>query len=211
MLTKRNIVFVSLGLFALMAVWPKGDLLRTMRAQHVRQTAFISAGNRRLAGFFDGLVPDPRFDARKALRAAQSIGPCRSSRRTGLFGWLPAWLERTAHAQQPCQPVGRSGCSSATRSNDCTAPDCGNFTNTINNNNFPCQGTDFDGGPEACVSDTDGCQSNGTCNWQTCDNSTTCGCGGGGGTGCTGSGGVCLNWWDCCSGSCVDYQCQSVF
>ena len=50
---------------------------------------FISAGNQRLAGFFDGMVPDPRWDARKALKKAGGIPGCGTSRE-GLLGGVAA-------------------------------------------------------------------------------------------------------------------------
>lgn len=210
MLRKRNIVVLSVGLLALMAFWPKDELLRAMRARHVSQTVFVSAGNLRLAGFFDGLAPDPRLDAKKALQRARSIPHCKSSPRRGLFGWLPALFERTAYAQQACQPVGCGGgnCYSNVNSNDCTAPDCGAFTYTVNDNNSPCQGTDFNG--FACVSDADGCVGQGNCNWATCGNGANCGCGGGGG-GCEDDDSTCSSNSDCCSGTCVDGECGYTF
>ena len=69
---KRNSVLLSLGLCALFAVQARGDFLARLRARRIKRTTFVSAGNRRLAGFFDGLSPDPHWDAAKLLSSRKA-------------------------------------------------------------------------------------------------------------------------------------------
>lgn len=66
MFSKRNAVLLCLGLCALIALRASSDFLPRLRARHVKQTILVSAGNRRLAGFFDGLAPAASFRGRQA-------------------------------------------------------------------------------------------------------------------------------------------------
>ena len=103
-------VLIGAGLIALQA---DAASWRRIMARHVRHTAFVSAGNRRLAGFFDGVAPDPRWDARKALQRARAHRGC-SPKDRGVLARLAALFERTAYAQGGCAgPC--NGCYSSTQ------------------------------------------------------------------------------------------------
>jgi hypothetical protein len=71
MLSRRNLLLACLPLLLAILWQTDSDFLRRPRARHVRETVFISAGNRRLAGFFDGVSPHPHWNAVRALRASR--------------------------------------------------------------------------------------------------------------------------------------------
>ena|ERR1017187_9552462 len=102
MLRKRNVVLLSLGICVLTALQAamqsEGGFLRRLRARHVKETVFISAGNRRLAGFFDGMAPDPHWDAGKAIQVVRGVRQCASNRGGGL---LPGWLRYLSAPPMP--------------------------------------------------------------------------------------------------------------
>lgn len=52
------------------------DLLRWLWARHVRHTVVVSAGYRQITGLFDGMTPDPHFDAAKAVQARREVRRC---------------------------------------------------------------------------------------------------------------------------------------
>jgi hypothetical protein len=197
---KRNVLLLSLGLCALVALRPEGDFLRRLRARHVKETVFVSAGNLRLAGFFDGLTPDPHWDARKALQASRGLPRCGANRGGGSLTRLVALFERTALAQG-CGSNSCSNCYSNTAAASC--PGCTGYNYVVNDNSYPCQGTYTTG--NGCVGT--GCTN--LCSYGPCDNSVNCGCGDSGG--CTGgkTGDPCDSNGECCSSNCNDGTCGS--
>ena len=101
MLRKRMLVlFSGLCLGASALAWsqrPEG-FLRRLQARHVRDTAIVSGGHRPLTGFFDGVAPDPHFDARTSLEAARtSARPCRDDG-GGLLARFASLFEHTVYA-----------------------------------------------------------------------------------------------------------------
>ncbi len=208
MLKKGKVVLaslglVSLGLCVLIALRPGGDFLRHLTARHVRETVFVSAGNRRLAGFFDGVAPDPHWDARKALQVARAVPRCGANRGGGLFARLAALVERTAHAQPPeCQNLPCGGCYYQTASATC--PDCSPWFYPSSGTN-QCQGSQQDGS-NGCAGFAPNCTNQ--YNSDNCDNGDHCGCSGGGG--CTPDWRSCTFDEDCCSNDCFQGTCQSI-
>jgi hypothetical protein len=160
------------------------------KAKRVRSTSFVSAGNRRLAGFFEGMRPDPNWAARKAALASQPAQGCRPS----LLARLWEFIERPVHAQ---------GCSghfdSVGDPTDCSVSGCTSYYAV--NSGGGCTDGWMDTGTTGCSGD--GCPNNAE-NYSGCTNSDGCG-GGGGGCGMPGSG--CTENSDCCSGSCVGDEC----
>jgi len=88
MLNRRNVLLSSLGLAlgvcAVSALRLEVDFLGRPRVRRVKETAFVSEGNRRLAGFCDGLAADPHWDARRALC------PAPAGRILGVGAWCDA-------------------------------------------------------------------------------------------------------------------------
>ena len=102
MLSKRNVVLLSLVLCTLVAVWRKDGLLRRLRERHVRETVLVSAGGLRMASFFDGLAPNPRFNAARAMQAVRGVPRCGAKGSAGFLALVASLFERTAHAQGGC-------------------------------------------------------------------------------------------------------------
>ena len=79
----RSRIFI-LTLLVVGAGWAAGPLLGSgyvahWKAKRVRSTTFVSAGNRRLTGFFDGMRPDPNWAARKVAMARLPAQGCHPS------------------------------------------------------------------------------------------------------------------------------------
>jgi hypothetical protein len=208
MLTKWTTALLCLSAGALTASQWNGEYLMRLRAHHVHESVFVSAGNRRLAGFFDGIYPDPHWSAERMARVARQARECGPSR-----GWAARLLsrfEQVVYADGPCNATGCSGnfydqappqpCGT----NNVCSPYDATYSGGENCNNgshytggLGCQGSD-----PSCV---------GACSVDTCDNSQNCG-GGGGSSGCScgNCGGCCqpltpcTNNADCCSGNCSD-------
>lgn len=196
MFKKRNALLLSLGLCTLLASTTDPGFLSHPRARHVKSTIFISAGNRRLAGFFEDLTPDPHWDADKLLRASRQTSGCQSQRNAGPFARLMLLLQVTVHAQNPCQTFVCANNWSSKASYSC--PNCTAGWNTGSGSNY-CSGTQYDG---TMVCTGDGCSSQ--CNYTACDipNCT-----------CIETGGSCTESDTCCSStaSCLEGTCQDVF
>lgn len=197
---ERNAVFLSLGLCALglcalAALQANPDLQARLRARHIKETTFVSAGNRQLAGFFDDLTPDPHWDAAKLLRASRQASGCQTGRNRGMLARLASFFEGTVYAQ---------GCSASPCNNNWSAstpaycPTCTDGSNSGNGSNY-CQGTQYDGNA--------GCQGD---NCSTVCNIVNCTiplCS------CVLTGGACNPGDTCCgsAASCVEGTCQNVY
>jgi len=192
---KRNSVLLSLGLCALFAVQARGDFLARLRARRIKRTTFVSAGNRRLAGFFDGLSPDPHWDAAKLL-SSRKAPACEAGRNHGLLAWLSSVLQVTAHAQGGCQPVGCANNWSAPTSAYC--PNCTSGT-VPGSGSYYCNGTDYNG-DTGCTGDN--CSP--SCNLTGCSISNCS---------CKDDGEACTTSDTCCGidSNCIEGTCQSEY
>jgi len=210
MFSKWTTALICLGAGVAVASQWNGEHIARLRAHHVRETVFVSAGGRRLGGFFDGLQPDPHWDASSEVRALRKARRCGAS--PGLASRLLSIFEQVVYADGPCNPTGCSG----NYSEQSPAQPCGQ--------NNVCSTYDAtDGGAQACTSGSQyngaqGCTGsdpscNGACNVEICDDSQNCG-GGGGSSGCScgncggccGTLAPCQTNADCCSGNCSDSQ-----
>ena len=79
MFTRWSTALICLGAAATAASQWNGEYMMRLRAHHVKETVFVSAGNRRLAGFFDGLLPDPHWNAKNAAQAVRKARRCGGS------------------------------------------------------------------------------------------------------------------------------------
>jgi hypothetical protein len=205
MFSKRKLavacVTVSLGASLLATSQKEGDLRRWLTARHVKEATFVSAGNRQLAGFFDGMVPDPRWDAAKALQVGHTARRC-GSNAVGLFGRLTALFERTVHAQSGCVQLPCSDCYVGRVSGDC--PGCSQFYYTDYTDSQCTGGRQL--ATVGCSGTAPGCSP--ACNSGTCDNSFACQCDGS----CIKVNKLCSNFGDpCCSGlTCNGLICQNI-
>jgi hypothetical protein len=201
MLTKRNAVLLCMGIgvSVVLALQWDNNYLAQLRARHVKRTILVSAANRSLAGFFDGLRPDPHWNAKEIAQSARQVPRCGAAGGGGLVARLLSIFERTAHAQGNCSGS-CGGCYVNLTSSPC-GTGCSNYNAAGNLGTNPFAGSYYDGSP-TCVGT--GCAT--TCNVQGCTNNN-CDDGGGGG-GCTGPGGSCSQDSDCCSGDCSGGQCQ---
>ena len=198
MIDRRTLLIVAFCAGALLALagalGQNGGLLRRLRARRVTETVLISAGNRRLAGFFDGLAPDPHFDARRALRSARGAQRPRQPRRAArLAGRYPRAQGLRAgllshRLRRLLRWLGIGPC-----------PNCPSGTYTWNNTGTVCIAGGQNDGTVSCG----GCV--GQCNSNTCGNAN-CSCAGSGGCGDTGA--SCEYASDCCSMACLAGQCQ---
>jgi hypothetical protein len=134
MFCKRNVIILSVVIVGMAAYalsvfhWAletEGKFMRRLRAGHVNETVFLSAGHRRLAEFFVGISPDPHWSARKALQATRGGVPrCTPNRERGVLARMAAIFEFTAYAQLgQCQASMCGGCYTDTASGACA--DCG--------------------------------------------------------------------------------------
>jgi hypothetical protein len=209
MFSKWAAALVCLGAGVAVASQWSGEYVARLRAHHVRETIFVSAGNRRLAGFFDDLQPDPHWSRESAAKADRLARRC--SAHPGLVARLLSTFEQVVYADGPCNATGCSG----NYYEQSPAQPCG--TNNV------CTTYDAtDGGGGSCNFGSQytgalGCQGSdpscvGACSVDICDNSQNCGGGGGGSSGCScgNCGGCCqpltpcTNNADCCSGNCSD-------
>jgi hypothetical protein len=191
---KRSVALLCLGVAvsALVASQGNGGYLARLRAHHIKETVLVSAGNRRLAGFFDGLRPDPHWNAKKAAESTRQIPRCGAGR-GGLVGKLLSVFESTVHAQS-------SGCRNDSTCNAnwvaITTYSCGDTCTqyTFPQPNSPnyCDGYWVDGS-SGCI----GTSCSYTCNVSGCYN-PNCNAGGGG---CADNG-FCSRNDQCCSGIC---------
>ena len=191
----RSRIFI-LTLLVVGAGWAAGPLLGSgyvahWKAKRVRSTTFVSAGNRRLTGFFDGMRPDPNWAARKVAMARLPAQGCHPSLLTKLW----ELIERPVHAQ------GCSGHFDTVGYAPCSQNGCSDYYPV--NSGGECPGGWIDTGEAGCSGD--GCPNNAE-NYSACTNSD--GCGGGGG--CTQPGYGCLQDSDCCSNKCTDDGCSNV-
>ncbi len=201
---KRIAVLVALGLCVVIAFQVDSDLLRRLRARRVKETILVSAGDRRLGGFFDGLRPDPHWNAVTFLEAARGIRHCDANGSGGLLTRLASLFERTAHAQTNCGGGGCAGTWQSDASFQCAQGNCSNLVMTTNNGIDPCIG-DHQDGTTSCDGGS-GCSAP-QCSTVTCQNTS---CGGGGGGGCTENQKACNEDDDCCSGNCEEGYCQDI-
>jgi hypothetical protein len=198
MLTKRLAVLacliVSVGVSMVLASQWDGSRFRHLTARHVKGTVIVSAAGRRLTGFFDGMRPDPRWDAKRAAQAAQQIRKCESG--GGLTARLLSLVQRTAYAQGSCSATGCFNNYQELDSYNC-APACGSYTNTVAGN--VCNSGAYYTGTNGCAGVPGTCP--GVCNVSTCMNG---GC-------CTTDGSGCSENSDCCSNYCdlTTDTCQS--
>lgn len=203
MFTKRSAVLLCLGVGAsvVLALQWDNDYLVRLRARHVKQTIFVSASSRRLAGFFDGLQPDPHWNAAKAAKAAGQVKRCGSAGSDGLVARLLSIFERTVHAQSGCYGTCGGGWAGTLVNNPCFSQyGCTIFTTVSLNGANPCIGTVYSGA-QGC---TGGSNCAPICNVVSC---VIPNCGGGGG--CIPDDGSCSQDSDCCSGDCSDNTCTS--
>jgi hypothetical protein len=205
MSNNRSRMLLLLGVIAfgatLVALRADVEVFERLNVRHVHQTVFISAGNRRLARFFDGMEPDPRWDARKELQRARARRGCAPKGGGGVFSRLAAFLIPTAYAQGGC--LGWcNGCYSSIARGACSLPSCSGSQSWAVPSDDQCSGT---------IATLSSCLGTCTldCNETICDDSSSCGCGGGGGGGCVSDGQSCSSPTDCCSGTCVDGTCGS--
>ncbi len=199
-LLSSGVILLGALLIALLQV--DASALERLKARHVRDTVFVSAGNRRLAGFFDGMAPDPRWDARRALQRTREHRGCSAKSGGGLLTRLTALFVRTAYAQPGCSgPC--NGCYSSTARGACSLPGCSGSQSWAVDSDSQCNGTQatLPSCMGTCMID---------CNETVCDDSSSCGCGGGGGGGCVADGGSCGSPTDCCSGTCNGGTCGFV-
>jgi hypothetical protein len=198
MFSRRNVVLLSLVIFALTAwegaLHADGEFLTRLRARHVKETVFVSAGNRRLAGFFDGVVPHPHWDARKALQAARNVPRCDANRAGGLLVRLAGLFDRTVYAQGCAVQSVCGGNWGATTTASC-GTDCGDVNIFGSGGQDFCTGTEQDGGNCGYCSTT--------CNLVTCGIPNCTG-------GCLLKDEYCEDDSQCCSGSCDGY-CVNIF
>lgn len=171
--------------------------VRHLRAHHIKETVIISAGHRRLAGLFDGLSPDPRWDVTRALQMGAQKG-C-GDQKIGLVSRLVALVEGTAHAQSGCVTTPCNSCYMDVTSGMCQWANCTTISWNVTGDNV-CSGAQ-QLASYGCLGDS----CNWACNSGSCDNSFNCGCtgGGGGGGGCSGPGFPCSDSGDpaCCDGN----------
>jgi hypothetical protein len=121
MFAKRTAVFVcaiiSTGAGILLASQWDADYFRQVTARHAKRIDLVSASGRGLSGFFDGMRPDPRWDARRASQASRQIRGCGS--RGGLAARLFSLFERTAYAQGSCSATSCNGHFNESEGYDC--------------------------------------------------------------------------------------------
>jgi hypothetical protein len=196
MFSKQSAVllFLGVGASAVCALQWDNDYLSRVRAHHVKRTILISAANRQLGGFFDGLQPDPHWNAAKATQAAQRGRRCGSAGSNGLMARILSVFERTVHAQGSCSGSCGGYFVNITTSNPCTTGmGCSVFSAAGNQGFDECTGSVYSG-LQGCTGGT-GCAT--ICNVTSCGEP---GCGGGGG--CAGPDGACTQDSDCCSDDC---------
>jgi hypothetical protein len=188
---KWSLALLCLGATAALASQWSGDYVARLRAKHVRRTTLVSAGNQRLAGFFDGLQPDPRWNAHDLVRTARQARSCSSSN-PGLVGRILSIFERTAHAQGSCNSTSCYGhYASQLNYPECGTPGSGCTTYSTTSTGMICsQGSQYDG--------STGCQGtgqycSGICNVNTCTNWDGC---------CYPDWSECTQNSDCCSDYC---------
>jgi hypothetical protein len=188
MIKKRTLLLLPIASCVLIAAQADGISLKRLLARHVKETVFISAGNRHLAGFFDGLNPDPRWDALKVRQATRAVQRCGANR--GLLSRVAALLERTVYANGCSTICGGFFYNKATSS----CPGCTDYNYLISGFS-QCSGGYQDG--------SNGCGGGAGCPNQC--NSDVCrspGC-----SGCAGNGSSCTGDGDCCSGNCFEGAC----
>lgn len=199
MFSKRGAVLLCLGVSVSAVVgyeWNADQLVR-LRAHHVRETTLVSAGNRRLAGFFDGLAPNPHWNATQAAEAAREIHNCGAT--GGVLARLLSIFVPTVHAQTGCTSGGCGGSYVNVTSYDCGGG-CSGYSFPQPDGTDQCSAYNVDGST-GCVGA--GCTY--VCNVSGCSNPS---CGGGGG--CIPNGGNCTDNSQCCSGICsLEAGCQS--
>ncbi len=170
MLTKRLAIFVCLVIsvgvaIALASQWDAGRF-RHPTARHVRQTVMVSAAGRRLTGFFDGMRPDPRWDARRAAQAVQQMRKCGSGR--GLAARLLSLVQPTVYAQGSCTSTGCFGHYNQLAYYSCPSG-CSSSTNRVSGNDCSA-GAYYDGSQTGCCVDNGGsCAKDSDCCSDYCD------------------------------------------
>jgi hypothetical protein len=199
---KAVVVFLAsgvcaLGLCALVAS-ETSDPRARLRVRHVKETTIVSAGNRRLAGFFDGLTPDPHWDGAKLLHASGRAPECGAGRNRGMLARLASFLVGTVHAQGGCGTTTCGGHWTGIDCVACTGGDCGMSCNVSDGPNY-CIGTQQDG-TQGC-SGVGGCP--GTCNSGFCTISNCT---------CISTGAACTSSDTCCGfyASCISGTCQDI-
>jgi len=112
-----------------------------LRARHINETKFVSAGDVQLAGFFDGLTPDPHWNLAKQV--SQQWSGCQAGWPHGMLARVISLINGTVHAQ--------GGCSSTPCTGDWTAitpvncPTCSSGSQTDDDNDYYCNGWQLDG------------------------------------------------------------------
>ncbi len=195
---KRNAVLLLLALCAAVAFERSTDLLTRLSARHVRETAIVSAGGRRLGGLFEGRVADPRWSALVALGAMRSRPRC-AGNRGGLLARLGSLIEPTAHAFVTCTPGACEGYYEQPQGFSC-GNECSGYVAPADDPNNMCGGSYYDGS-SGCNGIGGGCS--GMCNLNSCDNPSCT---------CSADGGPCASSSDCCNSeaTCIDGTCSVV-
>jgi hypothetical protein len=133
---RRKTAIVALGVVLLL-----GYLLAVLATRETRftglrggPTAIVTDDGRRLAGFFDGLTPHPRFEP-KRMRAeleATATSTCAVNGDAGLLGRLRELVEPTARAQSNCYATSCTGEYRRVQEiRPCAPPACpGGYNNT---------------------------------------------------------------------------------
>lgn len=170
-------------------------------------TWIVGEDGRRLAGFFDGLLPDRKFELKRmraALKEAQNAG-CRGEGSSGILKRVRDFIDPTAHAQSNCSATACSGSYRvAEEIRPCDPPACpGGYTNTFSD---PLRGNISDGFRQTA---TEGCGRDAqqypyqvcACNQAICDT---------GYRECT-TNSQCAEGKYCDNGTCQDSPCFSAF